>query len=549
MATGYDFSQTYPASVVTFSPGTTFLATAVGARVVVRSSATLAIVRSWVCVPPDASTSRPTSTSTSADVAIDSLAWSADGLYLLAFAAKSAVAWVFGLAHEGDGAGGEMARIGAGGFDGIVKVEWGSAGDVLAWSDYGIKLSIHDLATGTTADVHNPKSTTAYAYAPDGRYLAIAERHGGKEHVGVYDAHDGYRLVRHFPIATIDVFGLAWSPDGKWIAAWESPLSYAVHIYSPIGPHLSTFSPASPTFTPAEDPGLGIRVVEWVPGGRYLALGGWDGRVRVLEAEGWRCVATLTWGARTAEKGTTVWKEPADWISETRGRGIVQFERLPVPAHFPIVRPDLSRPNPRTGVSQLALDADAAHLAVVLDTQPCVVHIHTFLPSPTAGQPDIRHLTSAVFSNPIVKVGWSPGNRRLGVVTRSQAVYLWDGEGGWVDEDDEEGAGGLMEGVGVPSRTDFSASDLVWAPDGRSLAIQSRAAFCVLYDDAEAEAEAGIAGGAATSAPRTPRTLARWSGQDEGLSEVLEEDETYEAYEGYDAEVAARLPGLERAGA
>jgi len=47
---------------------------------------------------------------------------------------------------------------------------------------------------------------------------------------------------------------------------------------------------------------MGIRTIVWAPGGRHIALGGWDGRVRVVESEGWRCVATLGWGAKTTEK-------------------------------------------------------------------------------------------------------------------------------------------------------------------------------------------------------------------------------------------------------
>lgn len=87
---------------------------------------------------------------------------------------------------------------------------------------------------------------------------------------------------------------------------------YSLYIHSPIGPVLTHFSPFSSTFSSVpsalstsqspsgqtselihEDPGLGIRHIAWAPGGQYLLLMGWDGRVRVLEAEGWRCLAVL----------------------------------------------------------------------------------------------------------------------------------------------------------------------------------------------------------------------------------------------------------------
>jgi len=53
---------------------------------------------------------------------------------------------------------------------------------------------------------------------------------------------------------------------------------------------------------PSEDPGLGIRTIAWAPGGRHLALGGWDGKTRVLESEGRRCVGLMSWGARVGDR-------------------------------------------------------------------------------------------------------------------------------------------------------------------------------------------------------------------------------------------------------
>jgi hypothetical protein len=39
------------------------------------------------------------------------------------------------------------------------------------------------------------------------------------------------------------------------------------------GDHLTTFSPVP-------DPGFGIRKVSWHPSGMFLAVGGWDDKVR-----------------------------------------------------------------------------------------------------------------------------------------------------------------------------------------------------------------------------------------------------------------------------
>jgi len=75
-------------------------------------------------------------------------------------------------------------------------------------ADEKIKLTMFDLCTGISRVVQYPKShnhceftghnqlIVGHTYSPDSRYLAVAERHHGKEHVGVYDVALGYQLLR-----------------------------------------------------------------------------------------------------------------------------------------------------------------------------------------------------------------------------------------------------------------------------------------------------------------------------------------------------------------
>ncbi|WRT66023.1 uncharacterized protein IL334_002974 [Kwoniella shivajii] len=540
MSGGYDFSQIYHASIVSYSPGTTFLATVFQNRVIIRSTSTLQIVRTWACAKSQglASSSRDIDD----QVKIDSVEWSEDGLHILVFSAVSHSAWVFGLASDGDGESGEVARIGGQGVDGLVMVEWGRTGkQVLAWSEHGLKLAIYDLSTGVTRIIQNPKSHHhCHSYSPDNRFLAIVEKHLGKEYVGVYDVLDGYLLIRHILLSTIDVQGLSWSPCGRYFAIWDSPLSYSIHIHSPLGPLLTHLSNSSPTFSPnstTEDPGLGIRTVAWAPRGKWIALGGWDGKVRIIESEGWRCIAVMNWGNRTSDREATIWREPNDWLADTRGRGIVQFDRTLSPGLLPTTRPDLSKANPRAGVSHMSFDKDGALILVRLESSPNVVHIHTFLETPTSETPIITHLTSLVFTSPVRSTRWCPvsegKSRRLAVTTRVAAIYLWDEEGGWMEENtdgeavDENRRGGTIEGVAIPSRSDFSALDLHWAHDGSSLAIQDKSQFCLLYDGDQENEEKSL----------------RMDGTDEGLSHVMEEDEDEEGWSGYGLQLREGLRG------
>lgn len=139
---GYDFSQLYHSSVVAYSPGSSFLATIHGNRLIVRSTATLAVVRSFQCLneaDPSASSATSRILDEPSKQSIDQISWSNDSLYLLAYSAKAATAWIFGLTDEGNGQGGEVARLGGEGIEGLARVEWGRGGrEVLAWSDLGV---------------------------------------------------------------------------------------------------------------------------------------------------------------------------------------------------------------------------------------------------------------------------------------------------------------------------------------------------------------------------------------------------------------------------
>jgi WD40 repeat protein len=69
-------------------------------------------------------------------------------------------------------------------------------------------------------------------------------------------------------VDTKDAYDLAWSPDGRFIAVWDSVLDYNIMIYHPDGRLASSYS--------AYDTGLGIKKVQWSPSGQFLGIGSFD---------------------------------------------------------------------------------------------------------------------------------------------------------------------------------------------------------------------------------------------------------------------------------
>lgn len=143
MSGGYDFSHLFPANTLAFSPGTTFLAVAHQNRIIVRSTSTLQVVRTWECTLPSESTifrskepcvASSATEATSEAFIIDTLQWSGDSTYLLVHSKEAKMAWVYGVAQEG-----EAAHVGGMGVEGLSKVEWGKGNrEVLAWTEIDV---------------------------------------------------------------------------------------------------------------------------------------------------------------------------------------------------------------------------------------------------------------------------------------------------------------------------------------------------------------------------------------------------------------------------
>lgn len=125
---------------------------------------------------------------------------------------------------------------------------------------------------------------------------------------------------------------------------------------------------------------------------------------------------------------------------------------------LPTIRPDVSQSPPLAGVSHLSFDSEGTLLLVRLDTQPNIVHIHTFLPTPTSPSAEINHLAILVFARPVRSARWCAGKRKVAISTKGGGIYFWDGDGGWIDDGtgpadpSAEMRGGMMEGVGIPTR-------------------------------------------------------------------------------------------------
>ena len=105
---------------------------------------------------------------------------------------------------------------------GASAVVWSPDGQTVAVASTAMGLALFDPPTGRqTLTLAGSRSgfNTRFDWSPDGRYLAATDQGMYAEYVWVWDAQTGewvaeLHLTQYIP----NLGGLAWSPDGRWIA-------------------------------------------------------------------------------------------------------------------------------------------------------------------------------------------------------------------------------------------------------------------------------------------------------------------------------------------
>ncbi|KII93811.1 hypothetical protein PLICRDRAFT_49829 [Plicaturopsis crispa FD-325 SS-3] len=479
-----DFTEIYKqtSGLVAFSPGAHFILTAVQDRVIVRRADTFQITRTWLLDASPSPTKLVLNTKSKPNApaanAISHIGWSCDSEYILAGCASKGVVNVLKLRDEE-----WSARIDSGA-EGLVKAEWAPDGrNVLCFSEWGLRVTIWSLVTGIATYIQFPVYTDrGYTFRADGRYFVLAERHKSKDTLGLYDTADSYRLVRHFPLPTASLSSLALSPIGNHLAVWEGPLEYKLYIVTLTGDVLGVF-------TPEPDPGFGIRNVAWHPTGAFLAVGGWDDKVHILDSLSWSPVATLELSSRIPAS-VAFWREPSQWLEATEGRGFLSYDRLRGSQSLSPTRADPTKSSPKTGAVQLEWNKTGTLLLVRFENVPTAVHIYAF-PSPAEPTFAPRLRSVLVHTKPILHARWNPVRRgALALCCGNRCMYTWSDE--WVGDTDgveEE----MAECIGVPAKK-FDTRDVKWAPDGKGVVLFDKDVFCCAFEVEEGDEGVGESG-------------------------------------------------------
>ncbi|XP_058575341.1 WD repeat-containing protein WRAP73 isoform X2 [Neofelis nebulosa] len=335
---------------------------------------------------------------------------------------------------------------------------------------YLLRITVWSLCTKSVSYIKYPKACQqGVSFTRDGRYMALAERRDCQDHVSVFVCSD-WQLLRHFDTETQDLAGIEWAPNGCVLAVWDTCLEYKVLLYSLDGRLLSAYC--------AYEWSLGVKSVAWSPSSQFLAIGSYDGKVRILNHVTWKMITEFGHPATISNPKIVVYKEAEKTPRLAPGRlafpppraaaGVAspaetKYEIASVPVSLQTLKPVADRANPKIGIGALAFSPDSYFLATRSDSVPNAVWIW-----------DIQKLRLfAVLEQlcPVRSFQWDPQQPRLAICTGGGKVYLWAPAG--------------CVSVQVPGEGDFQVLSLCWHLNGDSLALLSKDHFCLCFLETE----------------------------------------------------------------
>ncbi|VTJ91880.1 Hypothetical predicted protein, partial [Marmota monax] len=233
-----------------------------------------------------------------------------------------------------------------------------------------LRITVWSLCTKSVSYIKYPKACQqGVTFTRDGRYMALAERRDCKDYVSIFVCSD-WQLLRHFDTDTQDLAGIEWAPNGCVLAVWDTCLEYKILLYSLDGRLLSAYC--------AYEWSLGIKSVAWSPSSQFLAVGSYDGKVRLLNHVTWKMITEFGHPAAINNPKIVVYKEAEKGPPLGLGRlsfppplplvaplsaSESKYEIASVPVSLQTLKPATDRANPRMGVGMLAFSADSYFLA------------------------------------------------------------------------------------------------------------------------------------------------------------------------------------------
>lgn len=320
---------------------------------------------------------------------------------------------------------------------GLAALSLSDGGLLLAFAECGLGVTVVDIPDGAVRGLLPDVRTgggalpvaRAHAWAPGGRFAAVVAhepKHG--DCALILDAVAGCVPVRAPAGAALggvsEVGGIAWA--GPRLLVWGGALDplgdRAMALLTPDGRLLRKGAPEPVDERDyACDGGLGIRALSVSDCGGLLAVGGWNGVLRVVTVEQWTEVAAFDHGAPAfdAEAPPALFRENA----RAHARLAATFELVHEVEHISVAVGGAQARELKQGVAIVEFARWSKFLASVADSSRNVLFIWSVA--------KLRLAAVLVLQADIVSVAWAttPSGPACVVVTGGDHVYVWKEEG------------------------------------------------------------------------------------------------------------------------
>ncbi|MEW4568982.1 serine/threonine-protein kinase [Tautonia sp. JC769] len=376
---------------------------------------------------------------------VETVAWSPDGRLLAATRANPALRSEAGYLAFFDAGTGEVVGELRGQTGGIYDASWSPDSRFLATAAEDGTVCVWDVReqshVRTLGGGGPSKAVWSVAWSPDGRSIAAG---GGllDPTVRVWDAGTGALRASLESDEAGGTFDVAWAPDSRRLATAHA--SGAVLVWDAgDGGELARF----------DQEGQEARAVAWAPDGRRLASAGGGGVIRVVDPSSGRVLVRCP-GHGGAVRGLA-WS-PDGWRLASAGEDrTVRLWDASIGSAIVTLR------GHQRGVNAVAWGPDALRLASAGDDGRVKVWDAFDAPEARTIERD---------GGAVAAMAWEPSGRRLAEAGRGgvsgDRVRLWDVEEARVDR--------LL---GVPAPGGGTVDRMAWSPGGRRLAMASHDVF------------------------------------------------------------------------
>ncbi|KAI1878196.1 uncharacterized protein JN550_000378 [Neoarthrinium moseri] len=297
-------------------------------------------------------------------------------------------------------------------------------------SAHGIKLSIFNLTTSKVVEISNPKFHTTvsaargFSFRRRTHHLALLTRTSGRDTISIHSP-DSREVQRSWNPDVIDAQGLSWTPDGKWLAVWESASQgHKVLFFTPDGHKYRDWcGPLQHASGEVQDRlGAGVKLVAFSADSQYMAIGDFSRCISVLHTSITTQQLLLHHPTVLEPKDTVqIWQEQID--SASKGDvATFPFVQASQPVSPPGRAPG-GTSELKSGPHTILFDCSAALVAVILDDAPSTLWIWD------VSVVELRAVL--MFHSEISRVEWHPVQSELLFVkcegnNYNGVIFIWD---------------------------------------------------------------------------------------------------------------------------